>query len=159
MQGLLTLQNHCCKNWPLHFPRLSVSLNDSEKSWQNVVVNLPSILTLSISNSCCVLHKDLLLLLAAGPSWWTAPGIAVLLQCQIEYSNLWITTPRCEDHHQPGPLYHTIFNVKMVFYSLMFTRKGSLGARSVVLYNIKSIIKLTLPIVQLSELRCFSQVH
>ena len=31
MQGLLTLQNHLCKNQPLHFARISVSLTDLEK--------------------------------------------------------------------------------------------------------------------------------
>ena len=30
MQGLVTLQNHHCKNQPLHFARISVSLTDSE---------------------------------------------------------------------------------------------------------------------------------
>ena len=31
MQGLLTLQNHCCRNQPSHFFRISVSLTDLKK--------------------------------------------------------------------------------------------------------------------------------
>ena len=37
MQGLPSLKNHRSKNRPLHFARMSVSLNDSEK--ENVVSN------------------------------------------------------------------------------------------------------------------------